>query len=224
MGISSDRKIRDITSKLRKGDNYNNKMAFYIYEQPAFSMEHFHPGFYQPLRSVSRPRHWNLLENLFEQEAKACQSNQSCCASRSMKKSEEKSSNSASEEGKMEVEVDKTNEENKDMEPIIKTVSKKFMSKVACQETMEKVEIKIQFGGHEFKAENLDVQVVNGDVLIVKAEDDEEKFARKFKLPSKSLVEKIESKFDKKEDDVQTLMINIPKDVKVVQVPIAMDE
>merc|ERR1712018_78650 len=179
---SSDRKIKDITSKLREKENHNNKMAFYIYEQPAFSMEHFHPGFYQPLRSVSRPRHWNLLENLFEQEAKACQSNQSCCASRSMKKSVEKSSNSTSEEGKMEVEVNKTNKENKDMEPVIRTTSKKFMSKVGCQETLEKVEIKIQFGGHKFKAENLDVQVINGDVLIVKAEDDEEKFERKFKL------------------------------------------
>merc|ERR1711944_176648 len=221
---SSELKIRKLISKLRKKENHNNEMAFYIYEQPAFSMEHFHPGFHQPFRSVSRPRHWNLLENLFEQEAKACQSNQSCCASRSMKKSEEKSSNSTSEEGRMEVGVDKTNEENKDMEPVIKTVSKKFMSKVACQETMEKVEIKILFGGHKFKAENLDVQVINGDVLIVKAEDDVEKFEKKFKLPSKSLVEKIESKFDTKEDDTQTLMINIPKDVKVVQVPIAMDE
>merc|ERR1719433_2343738 len=110
------------------------------------------------------------------------------------------------------------------MEPVIRTTSKKFISKVGCQETMEKVEIKIQFGGHKFKAENLDVQIINGDFLIVKAEDDEEKFERKFKLPSKSLVEKIESKFDTKEDDIQTLMINIPKDVKVVQVPIAMDE
>merc|ERR1712110_912053 len=220
---SSKQEINEQTSKLRKNKNHI-KMAFYIYEQPTFSMEHFHPGFYQPLRSVSRPRHWNLLENLFEQEAKACQSSQSCCASRSMKKSVEKSSNSTSEEGKMEVEADKTNNENKDMEPVIKTVSKKFMSKVACQETMEKVEIKIQFGGHKFKAENLDVQVVNGNVLVVKAEDDEEKFERKFKLPSNILVEKIESKFDTKEEDTQTLMINIPKDVKVVQVPIAMDE
>merc|ERR1712018_1034349 len=221
---SYERKIRELISTLRKKQNNNNKMAFYIYEQPAFSMEHFHPGFYQPLRSVSRPRHWNLLKNLFEEEAKACQSSQSCCASRSMKKSVEKSSNSTSEEGKMEVEADKTNEEIKDMEPVIKTVSKKFVCKVACKETMEKVEIKIQFGGHKFKAENLDVQVINGDVLIVKAEDDEEKFERKFKLPSNILVEKIESKFDTKEDDTQTLMINIPKDVKVVQVPIAMDE
>merc|ERR1711944_277194 len=111
---SSELKIRKLISKLRKKENHNNEMAFYIYEHPAFSMEHFHPGFHQPLRSVSRPRHWNLLENLFEQEAKACQSNQSCCASRSI------------EEGKMEVEVNKTNKENNDMEPVIKTVSKKF--------------------------------------------------------------------------------------------------
>merc|ERR1712066_83257 len=177
-----------------------------------------------PLRSVSRPRHWNLLESLFEQEAKACQSSQSCCASRSMKKSVEKSSNSTSEEGEMEVELDKTNKENNDMEPVTQTISKKFMSKVACQESMEKVEIKIQLGGHKFLAENLNVQVINGDVLVVKAEDDEEKFERKFKLPSSILVEKIESKFDTKEEDTQTLMINIPKDVKVVQVPIAMND
>merc|ERR1712235_14629 len=105
---SSELKIRELISKLRKKENHNNEMAFYIYEQPAFSMEHFHPGFHQPMRSVSRPRHWNLLDNLFEQEAKACQSSQSCCASRSMKRSVEKSSNSTSEEGKMEVEVNKT--------------------------------------------------------------------------------------------------------------------
>merc|ERR1711996_100747 len=217
---SSERKIRDITSKLRKKENNNKKMAFYIYEQPAFSMEHFHPGFYQPLRSVSRPRHWNLLENLFEQEVNPCQSSQCCCASKSMKKS----TSSTSEEGKMEVEGNKTNKEIKDMEPVTKTFSKQFMSKVACQETMEKVEIKVQFGGHTFQVENVDVQVVNGDILIVKAEDDEEKFERKFKLPSNILVEKIESKYDTKEDDTQTLMISIPKNVKVVQVPIAMDE
>merc|ERR1719288_131949 len=123
----------------------------------------------------------------------------------------------------MEVEVDKVNEENEMMEPATKTVSKRFMSKVACQETMEKIEIKIQFGGHRFKAENLDVKVINDNVLVVKAED-EEKFERKFKLSSNTLVEKIESKFDVKEEDIQTLIINIPKDVKVTQVPIAIDE
>jgi len=199
-------------------------MAFCIYKQPAFSMEHFHPGFYQPLRSMSRPRHWNLLEKLFDDEETACQSSQSCCSSRSANRSEEKSSISTAEERKMEVELDKTNQENRSMDPVTKTVSKRFMFKVSCQETMEKVEIKIQFGGHKFKGENLDVQVINDNVLVVKAEDNEEKFERKFKLSSDILVEKIESKFDVKEEDVQTLVINIPKDVKVMQVPIAMDE
>merc|ERR1711963_798498 len=141
MGTSSERKIRYLTSKLRKEENHSNKMAFYIYEQPAFSMEHFHPGFYQPLRSVSRPRHWNLLESLFEQEAKACQSSQSCCASRSMQKSVEKSSNSTSEEGKMEVEVDKVNKENKAMEPAIRTISKKLKSKSNLEATNSKQKI-----------------------------------------------------------------------------------
>merc|ERR1711923_214743 len=141
-----------------------------------------------------------------------------------MNKSVEKSSDSILDEGKLEVQENKTSEENKVLEPVMKTISKEFMSKVSCQENMEKIEIKIQLRGHKFKAEHLDVQVVNGDVLIVKAEDDEEKFERKFKLPSNTLVEKIDSKFDVKEENIQTLIINIPKDVKIVQVPIAMDE
>merc|ERR1712083_525367 len=122
MGISSGLKIRELISKLRKKENHNNEMAFYIYEQPTFSIEHFHPAFYQPLRSVSRPRHWNLLENLFEQESKACQSNQSCDSTRSMKKSLDKSSNSTSEDGKMEVKVDQNNDMNKSVEPVIKNI------------------------------------------------------------------------------------------------------
>merc|ERR1712173_119045 len=178
---SSILKIKEQASKPRKNTNLIT-MAFYIYEQPAFSMEHFHSGFYQPLRSMSRPRHWNLLEKLFDGEETACQSSQSCCSSRSTNKSVEKSSISTKEENKMEAEVDKTNQENRSMEQATKTTSKKFMFKVSCQETMEKVEIKIQFGGHKFKAENLDVQVINDNVLVVKAEDDEEKFERKFRL------------------------------------------
>merc|ERR1712004_306056 len=220
---SSTLKFKKQTSKRRKTQNLI-KMAFYIYEQPAFPMEHFHPGFCQPLRSMSRTRHWNLLEKLFDDEETACQSSQSCCSSRSANKSEEKSSISTKEESNMEVEVDKTNQENRSMDPATKKISKRFMFKVSCQETMEKVEIKIQFGGHKFKAENLNVQVINDNVLAVKAEDNEEKFERKFKLSSDILLEKIKSKFDVKEEDVQTLIINIPKDVKVTQVPIAMDE
>merc|ERR1712213_108763 len=97
--------------------NNHIKMAFYIYEQPDFSMEHFHPGFFQSLRSISRPRHWNLLEKFFDEEETGCQSNQTYCSSKS---------------------VEKTNQENKSMEPVTKSVSKRFMSKVSCQETIDK--------------------------------------------------------------------------------------
>merc|ERR1719367_836418 len=122
------------------------------------------------------------------------------------------------------LEVDKTNVENSIVEPKTLTASKPFMSKVSCQETLEQVEMKIQFHGHKFKAENLDIQVVNRDVLIVKAKDDVETFERKFKLSSNTLVEKIASKFDVNEEDSQTLIINIPKDVKIFQVPIVVNQ
>merc|ERR1711944_291520 len=106
------------------------------------------------------------------------ESNLICCKCTSINKSAEKPTNSSAEDGKIEVEVDKTNNESKAVKPTTKTVFKKFMSKVSCQETMEKVEIKIELHGHKFNAENLDVQVVNDNVLIVKAEDDKEKFER----------------------------------------------
>merc|ERR1711923_169201 len=125
--------------------------------------------------------------------------------SNSMTKSVEKSSNSTTDEGKLESKANQPDQENKLLEPVTKTISKRVMSRVASQETMEKVEIKIQFAGHKFKAENLDVQVINDNVLAVKAEDDKEKFEKKFKLPASILVEKIESKFDIKEEDIQTL-------------------
>merc|ERR1712213_177474 len=173
-------------------------------------------------------RQWSLMENLSEDNLLANQSDQTCCTSMSEKKSVTKSSDSTIEESEMEVTIDKINGENEIIEPKPQTISKLLMTKVSCQETMEKVEIKIQFHGHKFKAENLDVQVVNSDVLIVKAKDDEENFERKFKLPSNTLantlVEKISSIFDAKEEDVQTLLISIPKDVKFFQVPIVMEE
>jgi len=173
-------------------------------------------------------RQWSLIENLSEENSSTCQSNQNCSTTTNEKKSVMKSSDSKIEDNEIEVAVDKINGENKIIEPKTQIVSKPFMSKVSCQETVEKVEIKIQFYGHKFKAENLDVQVVNQDVLIIKATDDEEKFERKFKLPcntlANTLVEKISSKFDVKEKDFQTLLINIPKDVKFFQVPIVMEE
>merc|ERR1711963_505737 len=91
-------------------------------------------------------------------------------------------------------------------------------------ETMEKVEIKVELLGHKFKAEHLEVKVIDGNVLVTKAEDGEKQFERKFNLPEKCNAEKIESKFNAKEEEKQTIMISIPKDVKIVNIPIAMDE
>merc|ERR1712223_2099821 len=147
------------------------KMALYIYEQPAFSMEHFHPGFCRSLRAMMTPpmnRQWSLMEKLSEENSSTYQSNQRCSTTTSEKKSVMKSSDSTMKESEMEDAIDKINEENKISNPKIETISEPLMSKVSCQETMEKLEIKIQFHGHKFKAENLDIQVVNQDVLIVK--------------------------------------------------------
>merc|ERR1712062_659517 len=94
------------------------------------------------VRSMSRPRHWNLLEKLFDDEETACQSSQSCCSSRSANRSEEKSSNHTTEEGKTEIEVDKAKEGNKAMEPITKTISKRFMSKLHAKKPWKKLKLK----------------------------------------------------------------------------------
>merc|ERR1712007_46612 len=114
------------------------KMAFYIYEQPAFSMEHFHPGFYLPLRSMGRPRQWNLLEKLFNDEEAACHSSQSCCPSRSANESEEKLSNSTKEENKMEVEVEKINLWNQSPKQLLKGLCLKFLVKKQWKELKSK--------------------------------------------------------------------------------------
>ena len=94
-------------------------MASYIYEQPTFSMEHFHPGFCRSLRSmITLPRsiQWSLMENLFEENSLGWQSNQSCCTSTSKKKSVTKS-DFTMEESEMKIAVDKINGENKIIEP-----------------------------------------------------------------------------------------------------------
>ena len=109
-------------------------------------------------------------------------------------------------------------------EVMVEKIITKFGSKVSVNENLEKVEIKVDLMGHKFNAEHLDVQVVDGNLLIVKAEDGEKKFERKFKLPQNANIDKIQPKFSKQEEDKQTMTINIPKEVKIVQLPIAMDE
>ena len=122
------------------------------------------------------------------------------------------------------VQPEKKLETNNEEEKTIKNHS--MMTKVMVKEDLEKMEIKIELFGAKFKPEHLDINVVNGCVatLVVKAEDGDQKFERQFKLPSETNINKIDSKFFYKKEDKQTLQITIPKDVKIVQLPISMEE
>merc|ERR1711944_82253 len=108
-----------------------------------------------------------------------------------------------------------------------------LMTQVHVDENLERVQIQIEFSGYDLKSEQLDVQVVNNDVLVVKAENDQkQKFERKFKFPAKCQLDNIQPKFkiaaaaenSEQEDDsiTQTLNILVPKvDVKkTVNIPI----
>jgi HSP20 family molecular chaperone IbpA len=112
-----------------------------------------------------------------------------------------------------------------------------LMTQVYVDENLDRVQIQIEFSGYNLKPENLDVQVVNNDVLLVKAENDQKQkiFERKFKLPAKCQLDNIQPKFksgggdaavenSEQEDDIttQTLNILVPKvDVKkTVNIPI----
>merc|ERR1712141_93267 len=96
--------------------------------------------------------------------------------------------------------------------------------KVNVNEDDEHFKIQIEFTGYEFKPEDLDVQLINNDILYVLAENSDSKFERKFKLPPKCQMDKIQPKFQAEEQNKQTLNIYVPKkeDVKrIVNIPIS---
>merc|ERR1712012_712563 len=112
---------------------------------------------------------------------------------------------------------------------------KRLLTQVHVDENLDRVQIQIEFSGYDLKAEDLDVQVVNNDILLVKAENNDQKiFERKFKLPAKCQMDNIKPKFNaggaadensEQEEDsniTQTLNILVPKvDVKkTVNIPI----
>ena len=100
------------------------------------------------------------------------------------------------------------------------------MTNVLVMEDLEKKEIKIELFGSKFKPEHFKINVVYGCVatLVVKAKDGDQTFERQFKLPSETNIYKMKSKFIYKTEEKQTLEITIPKDVKIVQLPISMEE
>merc|ERR1712018_674956 len=112
---------------------------------------------------------------------------------------------------------------------------KRLLTQVYVDENLDRVQIQIEFSGYDLKPENLDVQVVNNDILLVKAEKNDQKIIeRKFKLPTKCQFDNIKPKFndggvadensEQEEDNniTQTLNILVPKvDVKkTVNIPI----
>merc|ERR1712018_484147 len=112
---------------------------------------------------------------------------------------------------------------------------KRLLTQVYVDENLDRVQIQIEFSGYDLKPEDLDVQVVNNDILLVKAEKNDQKiFERKFKLPAKCQMDNIKPKFNdggaadensEQEEDsniTQTLNILVPKvDVKkTVNIPI----
>merc|ERR1712012_930480 len=116
-------------------------------------------------------------------------------------------------------------------EPIVEAVEASkpvsaacLTTKVMVNEDLEKVQIQIDFSGFQFKPEHLDVQLIDENVLAVSAEEGEHKFERKFKLPKNCQLDKIMPKF-KDEEDKQTLIITIPKEVKkVINIPISTSD
>jgi len=112
---------------------------------------------------------------------------------------------------------------------------KRLLTQVHVDENLDRVQIQIEFSGYDLKPEDLDVQVVNNNILLVKAEKNDQKiFERKFKLPAKCQMDNIKPKFndgcvadenseqEEASNITQTLNILVPKvDVKkTVNIPI----
>merc|ERR1711874_947426 len=74
---------------------------------------------------------------------------------------------------------------------------KRLLTQVHVDENLDRVQIQIEFSGCDLKPENLDVQVVDNDILLVKAEKNDQKiFERKFKLSAKCQFDNIKPKFN----------------------------
>merc|ERR1712062_559706 len=186
------------------------------------AMDQYHPKFYHPLRRNSNTsNYWNFVANLLKERNDSIQNEENCFSRKCLKKGAE---NNSTKESETKNQVENAIKENQSVEPVTKKAFRRFMSKVAYNETLEKIEIKIQFHGHEFKSEHLDVQIIDEKLVVVTAEDSEEKFEKKFQLPSNALIGKIDSKLEMKDKDIQTLIVNIPKDVKIVKIPINVNE
>ena len=112
--------------------------------------------------------------------------------------------------------------------------SNHLMTVVNTNEDFEAIKISIEFHGHHFKEEDLNIELKDKTMLIVSLEDAENSFERYFRLPNQCKMDKIKSKFSKWHkgcQTIQTLHIKIPKE-KIQQIsfensttlPITMEE
>ena len=101
---------------------------------------------------------------------------------------------------------------------------KAINSYLKINEDVEKIEIKINLKGHDFKPEDFEVRAIDNKILEIKAENEDQTFEKQFNLSPKSKVEKIDCKINVKEENELMVTITIPKEIKVTQVPISMDE
>ena len=220
--------------------------AFYVYEHPCFTLDPMAMALQPrmvPEEYFSQMKSQNMLAKMVKEAKKQAQLEQleqnyfeaindflediTDSESEEENKSEnmeECIENGKNDDGEKETEITVVQPE-KELKSLEKTKNHSI-TKVMVKEDLEKMEIKIELFGSKFKPEHLEINVVNGCVatLVVKAEDGDQKFERQFKLPSETNIDKIDSKFFYKKEDKQTLQITIPKDVKIVQLPISMEE
>ena len=190
-------------------------------EQPMFHLEPvMSSGFYPRME-----RYPNLMEQLLEEALnKYCETDYET-DSDDYSMDEEEQHHTDQEKPESENEASKAIiETNKNMEvSLAKQGFKRILNNI--KEDLEKVEIQIELVGYKFKGEHFEVRVVDDNLLDIKAEGNDQKYHKQFKLASNAIIEKIESKFEcNEEEDKQTLTIKVPKNVKIFQVPIAMEE
>merc|ERR1711963_999359 len=197
----------------------DRKMAFYMIQQPMFNLE-------QTMTSCGIRRRNLMKEFLAEAFENYCNESDSeneyevCMITDDAQDTQLKiktNSESRNENDQSKELIEAKN----DME--VREV-KRIMNKVELDEDLQKLEIKIELIGYNFKGEELDVRVIDDSSLEILANGIDQKYQKQFKLPPNAIIEKIESNFEAKENDHQTLTIRIPKDVKAFQVPISMEE
>ena len=195
-------------------------MAFYMIQQPMFNLE--------PMSACGIRRRNLMKEFLAEAFENYCEQTDSdeneyeiCMITDEVQDKQHLKIKSNSESRNENDQSKELIETKNDME--IRKV-KRIMNKVEVNEDLQKLEIKIELIGYDFKGDELDVRVIDDSSLEILANGNDQKYQKQFKLPSNVIIEKIESKFEAKANDHQTLTINIPKDVKVFHVPISMEE